>query len=151
MNMKLSDAGLAQTAHNEGFSAKLYFDHKGYSIGHGHLCSPAEVAKYQGKEITMDEANALLLQDTAKAEIYVNDTIKVPLTQAQFDAVVDFTYNEGVGAFANISQNLNKSDFRGAALRMMLYTKVRKNGQLVDDAGLAARRKQEVKAFGMSL
>ena len=37
MNMKLSDEGLTQIAQHEGFAPKMYPDHKGYSIGYGHL------------------------------------------------------------------------------------------------------------------
>ena len=109
--MKLSDDGLNQITHNEGFAPKMYPDHKGYSIGYGHLLSAAELPQYTGKTITQDEAKVLLRQDAAKAEIYVNDTIKVPLTQAQFDALVDFTYNVGVGSLANIAYTLNKGDY----------------------------------------
>jgi lysozyme len=145
--MTLSAEGLTQIAHHEGFAPKMYPDHKGYSIGYGHLLSAQEMPHYTGKTITQDEAKVLLRQDAAKAEIYVNDTIKVPLTQAQFDALVDFTYNEGVGSFANIAQTLNKGDYKGAAARMRLYDKVRVNGQLVVSSDLTARRAQEVKAF----
>ena len=145
--MKLSDEGLNQIAHNEGFAPKMYPDHKGYSIGYGHLLSAEEMPQYTGKTITQDDAKLLLRQDAGKAEIYVNDTIKVPLTQAQFDALVDFTYNAGVGSLANIALTLNKGDYKAAAARMRLYDKVRVNGQLVQDAGLVARRKQEVQAF----
>jgi lysozyme len=88
-----------------------------------------------------------LRQDAAKAELFVNDTIKVPLAQPQFDALVDFTYNEGVGSLANIAQTLNKGDYKGAAFRMRLYDKMRVNGQLVESDALKARRAQEVKAF----
>jgi GH24 family phage-related lysozyme (muramidase) len=147
MNMKLSDEGLTQIAQHEGFAPKMYPDHKGYSIGYGHLLSPAEMPHYTGKTITQDEAKVLLRQDAGKAEIYVNDTIKVSLTQAQFDSLVDFTYNAGVGSLANIALTLNKGDYKAAAARMRLYDKVRVNGQLVQDAGLVARRKQEVQAF----
>ena len=102
---------------------------------------------YQNKAITPDEGKALLLKDAAKAEMYVNDTIKVPLTQAQFDALVDFTYNVGVGSLANIAHTLNSGDYKATAARMRLYDKVRVNGQLVENAALTARRKQEVQAF----
>ena len=145
--MILSTQGLSQIAQHEGFAAKMYPDHKGYSIGYGHLLSAAELPHYTGKTITQDEAKVLLHQDATKAEIFVNDTIKVPLTQAQFDALVDFTYNEGVGALANIAQTLNTGNYKGAGARMRLYDKVRVNGELVVHPGLVARRKQEVQAF----
>jgi GH24 family phage-related lysozyme (muramidase) len=146
--MKLSDEGLTQIAQNEGFAPKLYFDHKGYSIGYGHLCSQQEVALFTGKTISEELAKELLHQDAAKAELYVSDTIKVPLTQQQFDALVDFTYNMGVGSLANIAQTLNTGDYAAAAARMRLYDKVRVRGQLAVSPALTARRKQEVKAFG---
>jgi lysozyme len=147
MNMKLSDAGLNQIAQHEGFAAKMYPDHKGYSIGYGHLLSAAEMPHYTGKTITQDEAKVLLSQDAAKAEMYVNDTITVPLTQAQFDALVDFTYNVGVGSLANIAHTLNSGDYKATAARMRLYDKVRVNGELVVNSVLTVRRKQEVQAF----
>jgi lysozyme len=145
--MILSNNGLNQIAQHEGFAPKMYPDHKGYSIGYGHLLSVEEMPHYIGKTITQDEGKALLKQDAAKAESYVKQMIKVPLSQAQFDALVDFTYNEGEGSVANIAETLNKGDYKGAAARMMLYNKVRVNGQLVVSSNLVTRREQEVTAF----
>jgi lysozyme len=145
--MTLSDDGLNQIALNEGFSPTMYPDHQGYSIGYGHLLSADELPQYTGTTITQDEAKVLLRQDAAKAESAVNETITVPLTQGQFDALVDFTYNEGAGSLDNIAETLNAGDYQGAAARMMLYNKVLVNNQLVADSGLTARREQEVKAF----
>lgn len=144
--MKLSDAGLAQIAHNEGLRLTLYFDHKGWSIGHGHLCTPAEVIKFKNG-ITPAQADELLRTDAANAENNVNRMVKVPLTQAQFDALVDFAYNEGAGNFAHIAETLNTGDHFATALRMKLYIKVEQNGVLVDSDGLKARRDQEAKNF----
>lgn len=145
--MELSDEGLAKIADNEGFSPTAYPDHKGYSIGYGHLLSTAELPQYINQTITQDDAKELLARDVASAEQSVRNMIKVPLTQAQFDALVDFTYNMGSGSLANIAQTLNTGDYKGAAARMQLYNKVRVNGQLVPNAGLTARRAQEAAAF----
>jgi len=73
----------------------------------------------------------------------VNEYVKVPINQNQFDAVLDFTYNEGDGALAESTLlkriNANPSDptIRDA---FMMWVKVKENGVLVTDSWQVKRR-----------
>lgn len=75
----------------------------------------------------------------------VNNNVKVPLTQSQFDALVSFTYNIGTGGFQGSSalRLLNQGDYSGAANAMKLWNK--SGGQVVQ--GLVNRRNDEVALF----
>jgi lysozyme len=81
------------------------------TIGVGHKMTPSEY--YSGKiriqgvvvryanGITKEQSRKLLAQDLVRTEEAVNRYVQVQLTQGQFDALVDFTYNCGVKALAN--------------------------------------------------
>lgn len=53
-----------------------------------------------GQSITMAQADALLKGDLLPCEKYVN-SLNLDLTQNQFDALVDFAFNCGVGNLRN--------------------------------------------------
>lgn len=53
-----------------------------------------------GQTITMAQADALLRGDLLPCEKYVN-SLNLDLTQNQFDALVDFAFNCGVGNLRN--------------------------------------------------
>ena len=91
--MKTSENGIELIKKFEGFRATPYKDIAGYpTIGYGHLILKGEVFG----AISSMEADRLLRQDVAdKAEKFVNDLVKVPLTQNEFDALVSFTFNLG--------------------------------------------------------
>lgn len=89
--MKISANGLEILKKHEGFSATPYWDHHGYSIGHGHLIKPGEKLK----TVTKAQAAELLKQDVATAEKIVLRTFARQLTQNQFDALVSFAFNLG--------------------------------------------------------
>ena len=94
--MKTSSDGLNLIKRFEGYSAIPYKDIAGrLTIGYGHLIKPGEVF---GAVSNLDATN-LLAGDVSWAEDVVNESVKVELNQAQFDALVDFTYNLGSGNF----------------------------------------------------
>lgn len=144
--MKTSDAGLQQIATIEGFSAMPYADAGGYSIGYGHFLLPGE-SYPQG----IDQAGALslLASDVVKAEDAVNSLVAVPITQAQFDALVSFVYNVGAGAFrgSTLLSKLNAGDVQGAADQFAVWNKEHKGGNLVVNEALVNRRQTEVALF----
>lgn len=91
--MKLSAAGLDLVKRSEGFRSHIYFDVAGFpTIGYGHRLEPAE---HYPDGITETQAEVILLWDVREAEMSVDRLVKVPLTQGQFDALVDFTFNLG--------------------------------------------------------
>lgn len=141
IQQSLSYAGLQQLAEEEGFSATPYPDHKGYSIGHGHLIKPGEDLQY----VTRGQAQELLLEDVGIAERAVRTAVDVELSQSQFDALVLLAYNIGGGAFrgSTLVRKLNAGDVAGAAAEFPRWN--RASGQV--NSTLVARRARERALF----
>jgi lysozyme len=100
--MQTSANGIAFLISNEGRINKAYHikGEQYWTIGVGHY--GADVVP--NSTITDAQVDALLKKDLRKYEASVNQWIKAPLNQNQFDALVDFAHNEGVGAL-NPTQN----------------------------------------------
>ncbi len=98
-----------------------------------------------GQTITPERADELLREDVAKVEAQVLRTIKVPLKQGQFDALVSFTYNLGVGNLADstLARLLNAGDYMGAAAQFDRWNKA--GGKVLK--GLVTRRAAERAMF----
>lgn len=94
--MEISNNGIDNLKILEGFSPKWYPDANGESIGYGHFRLTGD----NFMTVTMAEANDLLLKDIKKFEKIINSVIKVAISQNQFDALVIFCYNTGVGKSA---------------------------------------------------
>lgn len=69
-----------------------------------------------GQQITQFKADADLMVNVQSAADIVNKLVKVPLSQHQFDALVDFCFNAGNAAFAGSTMRrlLNAGDYDGA-------------------------------------
>ncbi len=95
--------------------------------------------------ITRAQAEALLRGDLVDYASNVTALVKVPLTDAQFGALVSFAFNVGVGALAQstLLRKLNARDVAGAADQFLVWNKGRKNGVLVELPGLTRRRRAE--------
>lgn len=100
-----------------------------------------------GDVLTLQEAEALLvweLQTKAKA------MPKLKLNQHQYDAVMSFVFNLGIGAFKGSTlykkMNLNPSDPTIRA-EFERWNKARVNGSLVELKGLTNRRKAEADLY----
>jgi lysozyme len=94
-NCTTTVVGLALIRGFEGYSPFIYKDAVGLpTIGFGHLISPGE--KFQEPLMTA-EAEDLFRKDVRRHEIPTNKIIRVPLYPHQFDALLSFAYNEGVG------------------------------------------------------
>lgn len=93
--MKTSDAGLNLIKQFEGLSLKAYKCPAGVmTIGYGSTSGVK-----QGMVITERQAVERLKQDVRVAEVVLNK-LDVNFTQNQFDALVSWNFNLGVGAFA---------------------------------------------------
>ncbi|MGD0930684.1 MAG: lysozyme [Candidatus Korobacteraceae bacterium] len=141
-NLSYSSTGLALTEQFEGLRLTAYQDSVGvWTIGYGHTGSDVR----PGLTITQEQAGALLQQDVAGAVAAVNRLVTVTLTQNQFDALVDFTFNEGQGNLASstLLRELNAGNTAGAAAQFLVW--VYAGG--VQLPGLVKRRQAEAALF----
>ena len=145
--MRISEKGLAMIEKFEGCLLKASNKLDGvWTIGYG------QTGRYYGKRVrrgmttTKAEAHAWLRDHSIKTyEDAVTQAVKVPLNQNQFDALVSFTYNVGVGALKQSTalRKLNAGDYAGAADALTMWRKRRRKVL----AGLVRRRKEERALF----
>jgi lysozyme len=91
--MELNAAGLELIKKSEGFRVRVYLDVEGYpTIGYGHRLIHPETFPNGISEM---QATAILYGDVRDAERAVARLIRVPISQEQFDALVDFVFNLG--------------------------------------------------------
>lgn len=124
--MKMSADGRAKLMQREGVRTKAYRDSVGvWTIGVGHTAAAGPPAPKPGMVISRAEVDQILTRDLVQYEKAVNDAVHVPLTQGQFDALVSFCFNIGIGGFkgSTVVKLLNKSDYRGAANAFMKWVK----------------------------
>lgn len=98
-----------------------------------------------GQTITMAQADALLRGDLLPCEKYVN-SLNLDLTQGQFDALVDFAFNCGVGNLRNstllkkVRINAPVDEIQGEFRRWN-----KSNGKVLQ--GLVTRREWEAQMY----
>lgn len=139
--MVYSKQGLALTESFEGCKLCAYQDSVGrWTIGYGHTAGVQP-----GDCITQDQAEAYLMADSAWAQTFVNHVVYAPLTQGEFDALVDFCFNLGSGSLqhSTLLQLVNKGDFADAANQFERWSFA--GG--VQVAGLLRRRLAEKSEF----
>ena len=94
--MKASDLLIKAIKQFEGYKDVAYLDSSSVAtIGWGHT-----IGVKLGTTCTEEQAERWLREDLELAERFVS-TIPEIDTQGKFDAVVDFVYNCGIGAFEN--------------------------------------------------
>jgi lysozyme len=139
--MNYSDNGLELTKEFEGCRLVAYRDSVGVpTIGYGHTDGVK-----MGMTCTQDQADGWLMQDIQGAVYVVNKVVHVPLTQNQFDALVDFVFNLGSGNFQSSSllRYLNAGDYDAASNEFPKWNHA--GGVVVD--GLTRRRLAEQALF----
>ena len=147
--MRISDAGIDFLHRWEGCFLKAYRDVKGvWTIGYGHTSAAGNPRVTSGMVITQERADAIFKADLRKFEAYVDEWVKVPLTQNQYDALVSFVYNVGPGNFkgSTLLRKLNAKDYSGAADEFLKWNK--SGGRFIQ--GLANRRAAERQLFSRS-
>ena len=158
--MTMSDKGLDELTQAEGFETKVYRDVAGLpTIGVGHLLTASELSsgkitingtpvKY-ADGLTKQQVHDLLAQDLQRFDNAVNDAVTVPLKQYQFDALVSFAFNVGVGAFksSTLLKVLNQGKYDEVPAQFMRW--VFSGGRKV--RGLVNRREHEVKMWNGEL
>jgi lysozyme len=141
-NLTYSANGLALTERFEGCRLTAYQDQVGvWTIGYGHTGPDVT----PGRTITQTQAQTLLAMDVGSAVSCVNTFVSVTLAQEEFDALVDFVFNVGAGAFkgSRLLHSLNAGDFAGAAAQFELWDHA---GGVVNP-GLLRRRQAEAALF----
>jgi lysozyme len=141
--MRLSAKGLDLIKRAEGFRATVYLDPAGVStVGYGHRLLPAESVEHA---ITEEQAATILINDVRNAEQAVGRLVHVPLTQGQFDALVDFTFNLGAVRLAQstLLRFLNAGHIEAAANEIVKWDYA--DGHEL--GSLKARRLAEQKLF----
>ena len=143
--MQLSYIGINAIKEHEGFCANAYKDTGGvWTIGYGTIKVDGRPVE-QGMSCTVEQATQWMYSDLAWAQTAVNQLVRAPLAQHQFDALVSFVYNIGEAAFARSTmlRKLNAQDFIGAGKEFDRWNK--DNGKTI--AGLTARRAVERSMF----
>lgn len=84
---------------NEGFSLKAYWDKFGkvWTIGWGTIRHDDNSPIKADEVITEAQAQHFLEREVGKVEDAINEAVKAPLTQAEYDCLVDLFYNIGTG------------------------------------------------------
>jgi GH24 family phage-related lysozyme (muramidase) len=95
------------------------------TIGYGHTSAAGAPEVTDGLTITQERAEEILKVDILKYERAVEDLVKVELTQNQFDVLVDFAYNAGVGALksSTLLKKVNAGKFDDVPAELMKWTK----------------------------
>ena len=151
--LTLSPAGLKLVQSFEGCEKavkgprrfKAYLDPVGIlTIGWGH--TNATGRKFAAGSVwTQAECDAALREDMAKFESGVRSLVKVEIEQCQFDALVSFAYNCGIGNLksSTLLRKVNRRDFSGAAREFGKWNKA--GGRVLK--GLTRRRAAEATLF----
>ena len=139
MAMTTSSKGVSLIKQFEGCRLKAYKCPAGvWTIGYGHTAGVKE-----GDTITQETADAYLRNDLAKYEKAVLNYDSIyHFNQNQFDALVSFTYNCGVGNLKNLTQS-GKRTLTQISTKLPLYNKAR--GVVL--RGLQRRRAAEKDLF----
>jgi lysozyme len=141
--MKFSATGMELLKKSEGFRSRVYADVAGVlTIGYGHRLLHADSFS---NGIDEPQASNLLACDVRDAEHAVQRMVKVPLTQGQYDAIVDFTFNLGAGKLATSTflKDLNAGRYDDAAKQLLSWDHA--GGK--ECAALKARRAAEVELW----
>ena len=133
--------------HHEGVRCKPYRDCVGlWTIGVGHLIGDGKSLPDEwNKTFTMEEVDALLRKDLGRFERGVQKFCPVPLKQGEFDALVSFSFNLGLGVLqrSTLRQKILRGDKTGASEEILKYNKA--GGKIVK--GLVNRRNDEYQLF----
>lgn len=138
--MKTSATGRTFIEVFEGKFLHTYDDGTGVlTIGYGHTSAAGPPPVARGQTITVQQADQILSDDLAKVERNVERVIKVPMSQAQFDALVSFDFNTGALARSSIDDKINAGQVQAAMSTLLQYDHA--GGRQM--AGLTRRRQAE--------
>ena len=157
--MKVSDAAKAMIKHHEGVRMRPYrCPALLWTVGVGHVIDPSHAAvKYEDRKnlpipdgwdrsLSMGEVDAILAKDLGRFERGVARLCPSAVnSQGQFDALVSFAFNVGLGNLQRSSLRMkhNRGDFDEAADEFMKWSKA--GGKVLK--GLVNRRLDEQRLY----
>ena len=134
-------------AHHEGVRQKPYKCPAGlWTVGVGHLIGDGKsLPDDWNRTFSLEEVYAILAKDVTRFERGVEKYIPIQLAQGEFDALVSFAFNLGLGTLqkSTLRQKLNRGDKEGAIESLLKYNKA--GGKILK--GLDNRRKDEAALF----
>jgi len=131
----------------ETFAANAYWDVNGWAIGYGFHDYPDGTAVQQGDTMTLDDANADVIQLATQKWNAIKRCITVNLNENQAAALIDLAYNCGEGAVcrSTLLQLINAGAPQEQITAQFEQTCVTAKGIYM--SGLYTRRVDEVSLF----
>ena len=152
--MQMSQEGIdALLKKFEGCKLKAYRCPAGVcTIGYGHTSAAGAPAVTDGMVITQQQCDDILRRDLVKYETAVHEMVEQPLTQHQFDVLVDFAYNAGVGNLqsSTLLKKVNAAQFDAVPAELMKWTKGKIPGKGMQVLPGLLRRRQAESAWWMA-
>ena len=144
------EKGIKLTKISEGFVPRVYEDAAGYcTVAYGHLlkqarCGRAESSRYP-RGISEPEGGRLLMTDMAWAQRAVMQLVKTGLTDGQFAALCDFTFNVGSGNLkrSTLLKAINNGEHDRVPFQLRRWSKA--GGK--EYPGLKTRREREIALY----
>ena len=146
--MNVSKAAIALIKHHEGVRSRPYRCPANlWTVGVGHLIGDGKsLPDSWNRTFTEAEIDGILKSDLRRFELGVHKMLpNVPLRQHEFDAIISFCFNLGLGCFqrSTLRQALLRGDKKAAMESLVKYC--RAGGKIL--RGLQTRRLDEKALF----
>ena len=146
--MNVSKAAIALIKHHEGVRSRPYRCPANlWTVGVGHLIGDGKsLPDSWNRTFSQEEIDGILKSDLRRFELGVHKMLpNVPLRQHEFDAIISFCFNLGLGCFqrSTIRQALLRGDKTQAMESLVKYC--RAGGKIL--RGLQIRRLDERALF----
>ena len=146
--MNVSKAGIALIKHHEGVRSRPYRCPANlWTVGVGHLIGDGKsLPDSWNRTFSQEEIDGILKSDLRRFELGVHKMLpNVRLRQSEFDSIVSFCFNLGLGCFqrSTLRQALLRGDKKAAMESLVKYC--RAGGKIL--RGLQIRRLDERALF----
>lgn len=126
--LALSAAAYVGVLMHEGYTSDAIIPVKGDvpTVGFGSTYKEDGTRVKMGDKITPQKAAARTLAHIQKDETIIKQCVKAPLTQGEYDTMVDFAYQYGTEALcaSSMVRNVNAGNYRQACESYLLYKMV---------------------------